>query len=98
MPDRERLYLDLVWATVLAAAGIGAAIFFFLGGDPCKSSARIEWLYVAPVLIGAASFAYVTRASSRWSLGLASSIAIALASAGVLFLIAIHQWGANCYR
>jgi hypothetical protein len=33
-------------AAVLAVCGVGAAVFYF-SGDACKSSARIEALYVA---------------------------------------------------
>jgi hypothetical protein len=97
MPSRAVPGGDLILATAFAAAGIGAAALFYLGGDPCKSSARIEWLYVAPFLLGAASFGYATHASSRWSVRLVSSLLVVLVSGGALFVIAIIQWGANCY-
>ena len=97
MPSRAVHRGDLILATAFAAAGICAAAVFLLGGDPCKSSARIGWLYIAPFLLGAAGFTYTTRASSRWSVRLVSSVLVVVVSGGVLFLIAIMQWGANCY-
>ena len=85
-------------AGLFAAGGVGAALFVFLGGEPCKSSAVIEWLYVAPLLLGAASFLYVTKAGRRWWLGLASGAAITVASGGLFILIALVQYGHDgCY-
>jgi hypothetical protein len=88
---------SLVWLTAFVAAGVASAIYFFLGGDPCVSSARIEWLYISPLLLGAAGIVPAARARSNWWFGIGAAVVIAAASAGLLVILVLIQWDANCY-
>jgi hypothetical protein len=84
-------------SVIFVALGVGAAIYYFTG-DACKSSARIDALYAVPLLFGVAAFLIATRSGPRWWLGIASGIATAVVSAGVVFILALIHWGAaGCY-
>jgi hypothetical protein len=76
----------------LAACGIGAAVYFFLG-EPCGSGTRTDGLYVGALLLGAASFVFITRGARRWWWGLAAGVGTTVASALLLVILAILHHG-----
>ncbi|MFN0153112.1 MAG: hypothetical protein ACKVUT_01875 [Gaiella sp.] len=83
---------------VAAATGaFGSAAYFLLGGDPCKSSSRVGYLFLAPVLFGVTGVILVTLFTARLWRGIAAGVVISLLAGGLLFLLAIAQWGASCY-
>jgi hypothetical protein len=85
-------------AAALAVVGIGAAVYVYLG-EPCKSSARIDWLYAAAVFLGAASFVYVTAGFRRFAWGIAAGVAAMIASYALFFYLALLiEYGLHgCY-
>lgn len=84
-------------AVVFAACAVGAAVFYFTG-DACESSARIEALYIVPLLMGVASFLFVASTGPRWWLGFATGGATMIASSGLLvFLAFVHYDLGGCY-
>jgi hypothetical protein len=86
----------VAWAWGIAALGVTAAVYYYTG-DACKSSAGIDALLVAPVLLGVAAFLFVTRRAPRWLLGLAAGVGVVVASSAIFVVLAfLHLAESGC--